>query len=218
MKIDRDGFRFAAIPAVASLVALARGHRVLAAVLGVFAAAVAAFFRDPERPADRDRFSDDVVISPADAKVTYVGPGQDGVAPEGSWQQVSMFLSLADVHINRCPYGGTVTQVTHRPGRYLAAYKAESAHHNERSEIAVERDVDGVTRRVVFRQVVGVLARRVVTRVSVGDQLATGERIGLMRFGSRMDVFLPMDCELVVSTGQRVVAGETVIARFGGPG
>ena len=80
MKIDRDGFRFAAIPAVASLVALARGHRVLAAVLGVFAAAVAAFFRDPERPADRDRFSDDVVISPADAKVTYVGPGQDGVA------------------------------------------------------------------------------------------------------------------------------------------
>jgi phosphatidylserine decarboxylase len=139
------------------------------------------------------------------------------VAPHGEWLQVSIFLSVADVHINRAPYGGTVTDVTYRPGRYHAAFRAESAHHNERSEMTVEREVDGEVRRVVFRQIVGVLARRVVTRVAVGDEIDTGQRIGLMRFGSRMDVFLPIGAVLQVGTGDRVVAGETVIARFPTP-
>ena len=136
------------------------------------------------------------------------------VAPPGEWSQVSIFLSLADVHINRAPYGGRITEVTHRPGRFLAAYRAESANQNERSEITVERDVRGSSRRIVFRQVVGVLARRVVTRVAAGQTVSTGDRIGLMRFGSRMDVFVPTDARLLVAVGQRVVAGETELARW----
>jgi phosphatidylserine decarboxylase len=148
----------------------------------------------------------------------HAGPGQPGVAPppsdQGDWQQVSIFLSVFDVHINRAPYGGTVTDVTYRPGRWLAAYKFESATENERSDITVEREVRGRTRTVVFRQIVGLVARRVVTRVRKGDRIATGERIGLMKFGSRMDVFVPPEVELAVSTGDRTVAGQTVLGRW----
>jgi phosphatidylserine decarboxylase len=132
------------------------------------------------------------------------------VAPQGDWQQVSVFLSVVDVHVNRSPYRGEVVESTYRRGSFLAAYRAESAHRNERSELWLR---DG-GRTVVFRQLVGVLARRIVTRVGKGDRLATGQRMGLMKFGSRMDVFVPPDCEITVRKGQRVRGGETVIARW----
>jgi phosphatidylserine decarboxylase len=119
-----------------------------------------------------------------------------------------------DVHINRAPYGGTVTDVTYRPGKWLAAYKFESATENERSDLTVEREVAGQTRTVHFRQIVGAVARRVVTRIHAGDEVRTGERIGLMKFGSRMDVFVPADVELTVAKGDRTVGGETVIGRW----
>lgn len=105
--------------------------------------------------------------------------------------------------------------VEYRPGRWLAAYKAESATENEVSEITLAVPVDGSERTLVFRQIVGLLARRVVTRVAPGQVIQAGERIGLMKFGSRMDVFVPRDCSIEVSRGDRVVAGETVIARWG---
>ncbi len=214
MKIDRDGFPFIAAGAVPAVIALVKGRRRVAVGLALGAAALGAFFRDPERSPDRATLADDVVISPADGKVMYAGEAQAEVAPSGEWQQISIFLSVADVHINRAPYGGTVTAVEYRPGRFHAAFRAESAHHNERSEITIVREVDGRERTVVFRQVVGVLARRVVTRVSPGDAVATGQRIGLMKFGSRMDVFVPTDAVLCVTMGQRVSGGETVLARF----
>lgn len=214
MKIDRDGLPFIVVGAVPATIAALRGRRVLAAGLGLGAVALGAFFRDPDRSPDRGSVADDVVLSPADGKVMYAGPGQPDVAPPGDWLQVSIFLSVADVHINRAPYGGTVTDVSYRPGKFHAAFRAESAHHNERSEITVVRTLHGEERTVVFRQVVGVLARRVVTRVAVGDEVSTGQRIGLMKFGSRMDVFLPTTAELRVDVGRRVSAAETVIARF----
>ena len=180
---------------------------------------MAAFFRDPERRPDRagpggEAFGPDDVVSPADGRVMHVGEPLEGTAPAGEWQQVSIFLSVTDVHINRTPYGGEVTDVTYRPGRYHAAYKAESAHENERSEITIVRVVDQQVRTVVFRQIVGVLARRVVTRVGPGRVLHTGERVGLMKFGSRMDVFVPPEVELLVAPRQKVVAGETILGRW----
>lgn len=215
MKIDRDGFPFMALASVPAVVALGSGRRRTALGLGLLTVALTAFFRDPDRAPDRGGPTDpDVVLAPADGKVMHVGVPQPGVAPDGDWQQVSIFLSVADVHINRAPYGGLVTEVTYRPGRFRAAYTAESAHQNERSEITVVRDVGGGERRVVFRQIVGVLARRVVTRVAAGDVVATGQRIGLMKFGSRMDVFLPLDATILVPVGARVVAGQTEIARW----
>jgi phosphatidylserine decarboxylase len=216
-RIDREAAPATLVAAAPAALALLLGHRRTAAVLGVLPLAVAAFFRDPERTPDRVVAPVDDVLSPADGKVMYAGLGQDGVAPEGQWQQVSIFLSALDVHINRAPYGGRVVEVAERPGKWLAAYKHESAHLNERSDITVERQVGDELRRVHFRQIVGLMARRVVTRVSEGDELSTGQRVGLMKFGSRMDVFVPPQCDLLVSTGDRVVAGETVIARWTRP-
>jgi phosphatidylserine decarboxylase len=216
--IDRAAWPAAAAAAVPGLLAAMLGRKRLAAALLTVPVGVVAFFRDPDRRVDAAATDRDTVLAPADGKVMHAGPAQPGVAPpptaQGEWQQVSIFLSVFDVHINRAPYGGRVTSVVHRPGRWLAAYKFESATENERSDIVVESEVDGRTRTVVFRQIVGAVARRVVTRVHAGDDVRTGERIGLMKFGSRMDVFLPHDVELTVTKGEHTVAGETVIGRW----
>ncbi len=218
MKFDRDGAPFVAVSALPAAVAVVFGRWRTAAALLAAPAAIGAFFRDPDRAPDLGITPNpDLVLAPADGKVMHVGDPQDGLAPPGDWQQVSIFLSLADVHINRTPAAGRVVAVGHRPGRYLAAFRAESAQENERSEIAVESRVRGELRTVVFRQIVGVAARRVVTRVRVGDDLVAGQRIGLMRFGSRMDVFVPPHVQLEVQVGDKTVAGESVIARWPAP-
>ena len=215
MKIDPEAKPFTLMAAVPTTVAaLARMPRTTLG-LGLLTAGVTLFFRDPDRTPDATPVTDpDVVLAPADGMVMYVGPAQAGVAPAGEWQQVSIFLSLLDVHINRTPYGGRVVDVTYQPGRFLAAYRAESATKNERTEITVERVVDGQVRRVVFRQLVGQLARRIVTRILPGDEIVTGQRMGLMKFGSRMDVFVPTDVVLEVAKGRRAIGGETVLGRF----
>jgi phosphatidylserine decarboxylase len=171
---------------------------------------MALFFRDPDRRCDTEPPAADDIVSPADGVVMVAGEPQEGVAPEGTWQQVSVFLSVLDVHVNRSPYRGEVAESSYRKGSFLAAYRKESAHRNERSEIWLR---DG-ERTVVFRQIVGALARRIVTRTGVGQRLGTGERMGLMKFGSRMDVFVPRECTVTVTQGQRVRGGETVIARW----
>lgn len=215
MKIDKDAAPFTALAALAPLGAALAGRGRLAGTLSALPIAVTAFFRDPARFPDQGQEVDpSIVLAPADGKVMHAGPAQPGVAPPGDWHQISIFLSLLDVHINRAPYGGVVTQVTYRPGRFLAAFKAESATENECTEITVEREVDGEHRVVVFRQIVGLLARRVVTRVAPGDRISTGQRIGLMKFGSRMDVFLPPEVPLLVREGDRVIAGESTLARW----
>jgi phosphatidylserine decarboxylase len=175
---------------------------------------MALFFRDPDRRCDTQPPAPDEVLSPADGVVMVAGAPQDDVAPEGDWQQVSVFLSVVDVHVNRSPYSGEVVESSYRPGSFLAAYRKESAHRNERSELWLRNSDGPTTRTVVFRQVVGVLARRIVTRTAPGRRLATGERMGLMKFGSRMDVFVPPECTVTVRKGQRVRGGETVIARW----
>lgn len=219
MKLDRDGLPFIALAVLPGAVALARRRPGPALALCALPVAVGAFFRDPEREPDRGRPTDeDAVLSPADGKVMYVGPADPAATPEGTWQQVVIFLSVADVHINRSPYAGRVTDVSYRPGRFLAAFTPESGSENERSEITLVRTLaDGTERTVVFRQIVGMLARRVVTRIAVGDEVVTGQRIGLMKFGSRMDVFVPHEVDLLVREGDRVVGGETVLGRWPDP-
>jgi phosphatidylserine decarboxylase len=215
MRIDRAGWPFITGPlAPAAVLGIAgRGRtRLLVWPFVVLSAYMALFFRDPDRRCDVTEPDPDDVLSPADGVVMVAGEPQDGVAPEGDWRQVSVFLSVVDVHVNRSPYAGEVVESSYRKGSFLAAYRAESAHRNERSEIWL-RDGD---RTVVFRQIVGVLARRIVTRTGVGQRLTTGQRMGLMKFGSRMDVFVPPQCEVVVQKGQRVRGGETVIARWPG--
>ena len=207
MKIDRAGLPFIAgalVPAVA-LVAVRR--RRLAAPFVLLAGFFAYFFRDPDRHIPQDP---GLVVSPADGKVMIAGPSDGRWAPPGQWKQITIFLSPIDVHMNRSPAEGRITRVDYRPGKFLPAYK-ESANDNELNEIWL----DSNGRTLVFRQVVGILARRIVCRVRPGDVVSRGERIGLMKVGSRMDVFLPLDAQLRVSVGQHVVGGETVLATFG---
>jgi phosphatidylserine decarboxylase len=201
MTIDRAARPFVLAAAVPSVVSLAMGAAASALVFAVIPVLVALFFRDPGRvpPADRS-----LVLSPADGKVMHAGTARPEEAPPGEWRQVTIFLSLFDVHINRTPVSGRITRVDHVPGSFLPAFRPES-HRNEHSEIWIDH---------VTRQVVGVLARRVVCRVRPGDTLAPGDRIGLMKFGSRMDVFVPNDAEIGVKQGDRVRGGETVIARL----
>jgi phosphatidylserine decarboxylase len=209
LKIDSSGLPFvlaAAVPAVASVL---WGPLWLTGVLLVVAVALAAFFRDPERSIPA---SPTLVLAPADGTVKFAGTASPDSSPPGAWRQVTIFLRLSDVHINRTPVAGRVTRVEYVPGSFLPAYKREAAQ-NEHSEIWL--DAGGTT--VVARQVVGVLARRVVCRVKPGETLAAGARIGLMKFGSRMDVFVPASATLAVRPGDRVRGGETVIAKLASP-
>jgi phosphatidylserine decarboxylase len=206
MKIDRAGWPFvhgALIPAVV----LAAVLPWLAVLFGIVALFMVYFFRDPERTVPDQP---DAVVSPADGRVLIAGEAEPGSAPPGAWKQISIFLSPLDVHINRIPIGGRVTRVEYTPGRFLAAYRPESARVNERNDVWIERD--GGT--VMCRQVVGVLARRLVCRVAPGAVVRTGERYGLMKFGSRIDLYLPPHVTLRVAVGDRVRGGETVVATW----
>ncbi len=208
MKIDRAGIPFIGGALLFAALAVIAGYPYAAIPFTVVAAFFAYFFRDPERTVPMDP---GVVVSPADGRVMIAGPTDGRWAPPGDWKQITIFLSPMDVHMNRTPVEGRVMRVEYRPGRFLPAYN-EGSNDNELNEVWV--DYGG--RTVVFRQVVGILARRVVCRIREGDVLERGQRIGLMKFGSRMDVFLPPDAELRVSVGARTVAGETVLATMAG--
>jgi phosphatidylserine decarboxylase len=163
------------------------------------------FFRDPERTITAQ---EDAVLSPADGRVLVAGPAVAGAAPDGDWLQISIFLSPMNVHVNRVPVSGRVTRVSYTPGRYLPAYRHDAATANERSEIWI----DHAGQFVVARQIVGALARRVVCRLASGTAVKAGDRYGVMKFGSRMDIFLPTTAEILVEVGAVVRGGETVIA------
>jgi phosphatidylserine decarboxylase len=204
MKIDRAGFPFIAAALVPAAALAATRRYALAAPFAALGGFMAYFFRDPDRQVPQDA---DLVVSPADGRVMIAGPSDGRWAPPGDWKQITIFLSPMDVHMNRTPVGGRVTRVDYRPGRFLPAYD-EGSNDNELNEVWI--DYNG--RTVVFRQVVGILARRIVCRVREGEMLERGQRVGLMKFGSRMDVFLPVDAALRVEVGQRVIGGETVLA------
>ena len=206
MKIDRSGIPFIAGALVIAILLALSPYAPAAILFLVLAGFFVYFFRDPERtiPANPD-----AVVSPADGRVTVAGAANPRWSPPGEWKQVTIFLSPMDVHINRTPVGGRITRVDYRKGKFLPAYK-EAANDNELNEVWV----DYGSRQVVFRQVVGILARRIVCRVREGQTLQRGERVGLMKFGSRMDVFLPTDAEILTKVGEHVVGGETVIARL----
>jgi len=204
MKIDRAGYPFIAaalLPAAGLAAAKRYAWSAGFAALGGF---LTYFFRDPERTVPS---ASGAVVSPADGRVMIAGPSDGRWAPPGEWKQITIFLSPMDVHINRTPVSGRVTRIDYRPGKFLPAYD-QGSNDNELNEVWLDHG----GRTVVFRQVVGILARRIVCRIDEGQQVARGQRIGLMKFGSRMDVFLPTDAEIRVSVGQRVVGGETVLA------
>jgi phosphatidylserine decarboxylase len=219
--IHSEGRKFGAIAAALCLVATLFGWSWLAWPLAALTLGVLAFFRDPKRVIPQDERS---IVSPADGLVTLiqkVAPPRELTMDDGTGTKpmsaepvtrVSIFMSVFDVHINRAPIGGTVRRVIYIPGRFLNADLDKASEENERQHVMIERS-DGLT--VCFTQIAGLLARRIVPFVKPGDIIAGGQRVGLIRFGSRVDVYLPHGTEPRVILGQKVVAGESILAELG---
>ncbi|HYI94162.1 MAG TPA: phosphatidylserine decarboxylase [Bryobacteraceae bacterium] len=181
------------------LAAWLTGIPLIAVPFFVFGVFCLYFFRDPERtpPSGAD------MVSPADGKVMEVKPDGSGLT------RVSIFLNVFDVHVNRSPVAGRITDVQYRKGQFLVASKELASAENEQNVVTVETS-DGI--RVIYKQIAGLIARRIVFDKKAGQQVALGERIGLMKFGSRMDVLVGSEWKILVVPGQRVVAGETLLA------
>ena len=177
---------------------------------------VAAFFRDPVRTTPR---GDKLIVAPADGLITMIAKvppppelrGPDGLE-DGEYTRVSIFMSVFDVHINRSPIAGRIRRVAYVPGKFLNADLDKASEDNERQHFLVENS-DGV--RIGFTQIAGLVARRILAFVREGDSVEAGQRVGLIRFGSRVDVFLPAGTGPRVLLGQRAIAGETVIGEIG---
>lgn len=219
--IHPEGRKFGAAAAGLAAVAALFGWQVLAWPLVVLTFCVLAFFRDPRRVTPRD---DRMVIAPADGLVTLiqkVPPPAELCAPDGSGvpgldpapvTRISIFMSVFDVHVNRAPMAGTISRVVYIPGKFVNADLDKASEENERQHFLLDHG-GGV--RIGFTQIAGLVARRIVPFVKAGDIVAAGQRVGLIRFGSRVDVYLPAGTESRVLMGQKTIAGETVLAVVG---
>ena len=219
--IHPEGRKFGLAAVAISLVAAFLAWETIAWPMAFLSLGVFAFFRDPERVVPQDeRF----IVAPADGLVSLIaeveppaelqvddGSGHRGL-PAGPVTRVSIFMSVFDVHINRAPVGGTVRRLIYIPGKFLNADLDKASEENERQHILIER-ADGLA--IGFTQIAGLVARRIIPFVKPGDTLAAGQRVGLIRFGSRVDVYLPAGTDSKVLLGQKVAAGETVLAEIG---
>ena len=218
--IHPEGRKFALLTGFASAATALLAWETLAWPLAFLTLGVLAFFRDPRRSVPQGA---SFIVAPADGLITLIQKvppprelrNPDGDAPgmgEAPLTRVSIFMSVFDVHINRAPVAGTVRRIAYIPGKFVNADLDKASEDNERQHFVVERS-DGVL--VGFTQIAGLVARRIVTFVKPGDNVAAGQRVGLIRFGSRVDVYLPEGTEPKVLLGQKTVAGETVLAEIG---
>ena len=214
--VHPEGRKFILIAAAITAVFAFMAWETLAWPMAGITLWVAAFFRDPIRTVPQGA---DLIVAPADGMVTLIQtvlPPREMMGPDALGDQpltrVSIFMSVFDVHINRTPIGGTIKQVTYIAGKFLNADLDKASEDNERQHLLVESQ-SGL--RIGFTQIAGLVARRIVPFVKPGDIVAAGQRIGLIRFGSRVDVYLPTGTAPAVALGQRIVAGETVLAVIG---
>ena len=207
MRIDPAGWPFIGGAFVLGVITVFAVNAVVGLALLVLAGFFLFFFRDPDRVVTQAARG---VLAPADGRVMVAGAptGQEFAAD--SWQQISIFLSPMDVHVNRMPVGGRVVKVRYHPGRFLPAYRSDAGDLNEYTEVRIDHG----GQPIVVRQIVGILARRIVCRAKEGDEVQAGERFGVMKFGSRMDVFVPNTAKINVKVGDHVVGAVTVIAEL----
>ncbi|MBK8249186.1 MAG: phosphatidylserine decarboxylase family protein [Gemmatimonadetes bacterium] len=218
MSIAREGLIFIYIAAAitAATYMAAAGRRswplwVLAFVFTLLTLWVIYFFRDPERTGPR---GDDLVIAPADGRVIQVSEVDEPAFLHGRAIRVSIFMNVFNVHVNRYPITGTVRYVHYNPGKFLNAAVDKASLENEQMSVGIEHPRG----RLLVRQIAGLIARRIVTYSREGDAVEQAEKLGLIRFGSRVDVFLPPGTDITVKVGEHTTAGTSVIARLRGPG
>jgi phosphatidylserine decarboxylase len=203
--VAREGLPYIIIPLLLAIAVIVLGYWPIALLFIALAAFMAYFFRDPERVAPTET---NVIVSPADGRVTRVR----ALAPDDarSPKVVSIFLSPLDVHVNRAPIAGRILDVTYTKGKFLMATRDDSSLVNEQNTLTIE----GPHVTVVCKQIAGVLARRIICWKRAGDQVALGERFGLIKFSSRTDLILPPEVEVLVEVGMRVRGGATIIGRM----
>lgn len=177
-------------------------------ISGTLAVFILFFFRDPERVSPENM---QLILSPADGKVVQVQQVEENLYLKGRATQISIFLSPMDVHVNRVPASGTIEYVKYHPGVYLMAWDERASNMNERADFGLKHQT-GL--KIFFRQITGFLARRIVYHIKEGDQVSGGERFGIMKFGSRMDVLLPEGVEVKVQKGDKTVAGESILGKI----
>jgi phosphatidylserine decarboxylase len=194
------------VPAALAVVVFFLGFWPVALLLGILAAFMAFFFRDPERQPPSDP---NVVVAPADGRVTRVRPVEESSAARSA-TVVSIFLSPLDVHINRAPIAGEITDVSYTRGKFLMATNENASLVNEQNALTIK----GERTTIVCKQIAGILARRIVCWKRAGEQVALGERFGLIKFSSRTDILLPATVDVVVAEGARVQGGTTIIGRI----
>ena len=205
MRIAREGISYVLVPAALAGVVFLLGFWPGAVLLGILAAFMGYFFRDPER---RPPLDPNVVVAPADGRVTRVRPVEEG--SDESATVVSIFLSPLDVHINRAPIAGEITNVAYTRGKFLMATNENASLVNEQNALTIK----GERITIVCKQIAGILARRIVCWKRAGEQVALGERFGLIKFSSRTDILLPASVDVVVAVGARVKGGTTIIGRI----
>lgn len=207
--LAKDGYPYLGVGLVVSIGTGFLGWSLVAGAAWILTLFVACFFRDPERHTPEDPF---VVVAPADGKVDLVRSGDSGTT------QISIFLSVFDVHINRSPVTGKVMETTYQPGKFNMANWPEKSADNERNTIRIlpDRDSKDEGSEVVVCQIAGAIARRIICWTKPGDVLRAGERLGLIKFGSRVDLTLPETARPVVSKGDRVRGGVDIVARWEG--
>lgn len=205
MPIVRDGIPFVAATGAAAAVVWLVGGPVPAALLGILTLFTAWFFRNPARTVPQVPRA---VVSPGDGRVVGIEEEYEPRHLKDRAIRISIFLNIFDVHVNRIPCAGTVEQVLYQPGRFLAANKPDATVHNEQNALMI---VTAAGRKVLCTQVAGLIARRIVCWVAPGERVTCGERFGLIRFGSRLDLFVPLGTELKVALRDRVKGGETLI-------
>jgi len=202
----KEGYYFGVPVLLVGGAALLRHWTIAGAILVFLALFIFSFFRDPERviPAETG-----AVVSPADGRVVVVTDEEWGGK---AGKRISIFLAIWNVHVNRAPAAGMITGMEYRPGKFLAAMKERASFENEQNVFALKTE----TGEMVFKQIAGLIARRVVSWKKAGETVERGERIGLVRFGSRVDVWLPREAEILVKLGDNVKGGSSVLARWTG--
>ena len=200
----KEGYYFGLPPLVLGVAAFLGHWVVIGVILVALALFIFYFFRDPERVIPTEPGA---VVSPADGRIVVVSDEPNNGKPG---KRVSIFLAIWNVHVNRSPEAGTITGMEYRPGKFLAAMVARASAENEQNVISLST----ATGEMMFKQIAGLIARRVVCWKRRGDVVARGERIGLVRFGSRVDLWVPRDAEILVKLGDNVKGGSSVLARW----
>ncbi|MGH9318169.1 MAG: phosphatidylserine decarboxylase [Thermoanaerobaculia bacterium] len=203
--VAREGWIFIVPPLLSGVAFAGTGHGIIGTFLGVLGFFLLSFFRDPQRSPEG---GEETIVSPADGTILSIGPSAE--SPPGAVRRLTIFMSVFNCHVNRAPVDGVLAEYAYSKGKKLAAFAEKSSVENEQNRITLS----GARGPLIFKQIAGALARRIVFYPRPGQRLRRGQRVGLILFGSRVDLFVPDEAEVLVSRGEKVLAGQTGLARW----